>query len=259
MALPADDRGWFELVLSNQAPLWRMLAEACGGSFNEDGDVKAAIVPQSPNRSFFNSVWYEDTARMTAALPELAAAYDEANVNAWAVWVPEADREAQAALEAAGHVLDSWPRTMGLDLADLRTPDPDPQLEITEQAEEEMDMEALRSINETAYGYAPGDFPPMSPMPGTMLYLAALDGETVGTTVTWERGDDCEITLVATLPEARGRGVAKRLLGHALERARDRGRAGTTLISTKLGFPVYIALGYRDVGGLQMWERRKPD
>ena len=32
----------------------------------------------------------------------------------------------------------------------------------------------------------------------------------------------------------------------------------TTLIATKLGFPVYEKLGYRDVGGLEMWERRKP-
>ena len=27
---------------------------------------------------------------------------------------------------------------------------------------------------------------------------------------------------------------------------------------TKLGYPVYAALGYRDYGEVQMWERRRP-
>src|SRR5205823_12599055 len=89
----------------------------------------------------------------------------------------------------------------------------------------EMDMERIRQINETAYGFSAGEFPPMSPLPGTEAYLASLDGETVGTTVTWDRGFDTEVTLVATLPEARGRGVAKRLLGSALERERENGKS----------------------------------
>ena len=43
---------------------------------------------------------------------------------------------------------------------------------------------------------------------------------------------------------------------------RSSGRASaasrrSTLIATKLGYPVYEQLGYRDVGGLEMWERRK--
>ena len=118
-------------------------------------------------------------------------------------------------------------------------------------------MELIRVINETAYGFPPGDFPPMAPLPGTEAYLASLDGTTVGTTLVWDRGPDAEVTFVATLPEARGRGIAGRLLGHALERERESGRSASTLIATKLGFPVYEKLGYRDVGGLEMWERRK--
>jgi GNAT superfamily N-acetyltransferase len=96
----------------------------------------------------------------------------------------------------------------------------------------------------------------MSPWPQSFGYLAELEGEPVGTTLAWDRGDDCEITFVATLPEARGSGVARRLMAAALADARERGRAASTLIATRLGFPVYVALGYREVGGLQMWERR---
>jgi GNAT superfamily N-acetyltransferase len=252
--VPADERGWFELVLSNQPPLWALYVESIGGELFTEDDVQAAVIPASPNRSFFNSVWYEDAEHLVDTLPRLAQLYDEAGVNAWTVWIPATDGTAKAGLEAAGHVLDATPRTMGLDLSNLTVPDPDPELEFRAEA----DMELVRRINETAYGYPAGDFPPMAPMPNTAAYLGDLDGETVGTVLTWDRGEDTEIEFVATLPEARGRGIAGRLLGHALEHARERGNLASTLIATKLGRPVYERLGYRDVGGLEMWEKRKP-
>ena len=89
--LPTDDRGWFELVLSNQPPLWQLMAEACGGGVWADGDLQAALVPASPNRSFFNSVFYGDTERLLDAPAAACEAYDEAGVNAWTVWVPATD------------------------------------------------------------------------------------------------------------------------------------------------------------------------
>ncbi len=252
--VPTDDQGWFELVLSNQPPLWKLYVEAIDGSdlFTED-DVQAAIIPGSPERSFFNSVFYSDADHLLESLPRLAEIYDEAGVNAWTVWIPANDETAKAGLEAAGHLLDATPRAMGLDLGELNPPDPDPELVFRA----EMDMEKVRRINEIAYGYPAGDFPPMSPMPDTEAYLADLDGETVATVVLWDRGDDIEVTFVATLPEARGRGISGRMLAHALERARGRGKLASTLIATKLGRPVYEKLGYRDAGGLEMWEKRK--
>jgi GNAT superfamily N-acetyltransferase len=252
--VPTDEQGWFQLVLGNQPPLWVLYVEAAAGSglFTED-DIQASIMPASPNRSFFNSVFYSDPDHLVDALPRIAKSYDDAGVNAWTVWVPETDETAKAGLEAAGHVLDATPRAMGLDLDELRPPDPDPELEIRP----EMDMEQIRRINEVAYGYAPGDFPSMEPLPETHAYLSSLDGETVGTALLWDRGDDSEVTFVAVLPEARGRGVSGRILAHALEHERERGKKASTLIATKLGRPVYEKLGYRDAGGLEMWERRK--
>jgi GNAT superfamily N-acetyltransferase len=254
VSLPADDRGWFELVKGNQAPLWKLLANACAGEVWTEGDVQAAVVPASPNRSFFNSVWYEGTEHLLEVLPRLAEVYDEAGVNAWTVWIPATDERAKAGLEAAAHLLDATPRAMGLELSDLNLPEDDPGLEIRA----EMDMELVRWINEVAYGYPPGDFPPMAQMPDTEVYLADLGGQTVCTALLWDRGDDTEVTFIATLPEARGRGISERILAHALERERERDKLASTLIATKLGFPVYEKLGYREVGGLEMWERRKP-
>jgi GNAT superfamily N-acetyltransferase len=252
--VPADDRAWFELVLSNQPPLWKLLVESVGGELLIEGDVQAAIIPASPNRSFFNSVFYEDPEHLAELLPRLAEAYDDAGVNAWTVWIPATDDTAKAGLGAGGHVLDATPRAMSIELSDLRVPETDPELQIRHES----DMEAVRWINEVAYGYAPGDFPPMAPMPDTEVYLASLEGETVCTALLWDRGEDTEVTFIATLPEARGRGISGRLLAHGLEDQRQRGKLASTLIATKLGYPVYEKLGYREVGGLEMWERRKP-
>jgi hypothetical protein len=41
-----------------------------------------------------------------------------------------------------------------------------------------------------------------------------------------------------------------------LHDARERGCATTSLQATKLGHSIYARLGYRDVGAVQMWERR---
>lgn len=250
-----SDSDWFDLVLGNQPPLWKLIAEASGGHVVAEDGVHAAVVPASPQRSFFNSVFWEDRESMIERLPRLADLYDGEGINAWTVWIPAGDEVAAEALTEAGHVLDATPRAMGLALDELRAPDEDPELEIRRQ----MDMETLTRINEVAYGYPSGQFPEMTPMPGTIAYLADLGGETVGTTLAWDNGPDCEVTFVATLPEARGRGVARRVMARALLDARERGIEATTLISTKLGNPVYLALGYRDVGGLEMWERRRAD
>jgi len=43
----------------------------------------------------------------------------------------------------------------------------------------------------------------------------------------------------------------------ALLDARERGCTTTSLQATKMGQPVYDRLGYRDLGPIQMWERRQ--
>jgi GNAT superfamily N-acetyltransferase len=258
MGVPGDQAGWLELIRGGMPPFWRLLAEGSGGSVLTEEGILVAIIPSSPERSVFNSVFYEDGERLLGSLDGIAAAYDEAGVRAWTVWVPEGDRETAAGLEAAGHTNDAQPRAMGMDLTELRSPDPDPGIEIRE----EMDMPEVGRLNEIAYGWSPGEFGAVSEteVADSRAYFASIDGETVGTVVLWDHGEsDTEVVWVATVPEARGRGVSKRLMARALEDARERGRLTTTLVATKLGRPVYEALGYRDFGAIVMWERRKAD
>ena len=201
-----------------------------------------------------NSVIYADPASLVAVYDDLAEAYQAAAIEAWAVWVPKADRESAAFLETRGHVLDGSPTVMGARLDQITaapgglaaevTRDPDPPL--------------LGRLNDLAYGYESSferALGSMSPDVGHW-YLAHEGSEPVCGLMIFDHGADAEADWVATVPEARGRGLAGRLLGLALADARDRGRATTTLVATKMGLPVYERLGYRPLGTVEMWERR---
>lgn len=257
MGLPRSEAEWRDLARANMPLSWRLIAEGSGGSVWEQGDVLAAIVPSAPDRSIFNSVFYDDPEHLLASLEEIAGAYAREGVRAWTVWTPQGDPVAAEGLERAGHAFDGEPRYMGMALSDLREPEGEPDFEISERP----DYVELARINEIAYGYPPGEYEAVAraPMPGGRFYFAALQGETVTTLGVWPNGSDAVAIWVATLPEARGRGIAGRLLAHALANAREDGFETTTLQSSVLGRPVYERLGYRDVGYAALWERRQQD
>ncbi|HEY7150206.1 MAG TPA: GNAT family N-acetyltransferase, partial [Solirubrobacterales bacterium] len=225
-------------------------------SLLEHDGVIGSVVPGAPDRSVLNSVVYRDAASLRAALEELAGAYEAAGVRAWTVWVPEADREAAALLEAAGHRLDAAPTAMVLDLADLGESRGD-GLDWDSNAA----VEDVTRINDLAYGFEVGTFGgAMTRMPPGLalrLYQARVDGEPACVMATVDDDADCGIYLVATLKEHRGRGLAGGLLHLALAEARERGLETSSLQSTKFGYPVYARLGYEPICALEMWERRE--
>jgi GNAT superfamily N-acetyltransferase len=222
----------------------------------EPDGVTASVVPAIPDRSIVNSVAYRDAGTLDAALAGLARAYEGAGVRAWTVWVPEDDRDAANVLEASGHMLDATPTAMIADLASLPDPDPD-ELDWSVGAAPEV----MGRINDVAYGWPEGTFftamPRFGQLDGLRLYEARANGEPVCVLGTYDNGDDCEIYFVATLPDHRGQGLARRLLHRALVDARERGLAVSSLQATKMGYPVYERLGYDPICQLQMWERRK--
>jgi GNAT superfamily N-acetyltransferase len=217
------------------------------------GPVRAAITPVRADRSVVNGVAYSDTDALIAAIDELARVYEEAGIEAWTVWVPTEDRRAAEALAAAGHALDGIPRNMGapLDEMDLEARfeldlDPDPSwVDVAE-------------INESAYYASQGGsyFGPALARLDERPYLARVDGRPAACLAIAEIDDDAYVQLVATRPDFQRRGLAGELLRLALREARDRGMKTTTLEGTAAGTPVYMRLGYRDLGELQMWERR---
>jgi GNAT superfamily N-acetyltransferase len=224
-----------------------------GGRALELPGVWAAITPAMPDRSVVNCVVYEELMHLDAALDDLAAAYDEAGVSAWTVWVDSAREQDQALLRAAGHVLDGAPMGQEIELASVERP-ADGELDLVE-APRPADFEPVITA---AYGW-PGFGDALEEFPeGFHPYLARQDGRAASCLGIWDWDGDAHVQMVGTIPEARGRGIASRLLRLALADARDRGCTVSRLQATRMGQPVYARIGYRDVRPVQMWERRKP-
>jgi GNAT superfamily N-acetyltransferase len=122
------------------------------------------------------------------------------------------------------------------------------------------DLEAAWAINDRAYGDAAGTWAgalgELPPEAGH-LYLAHVANEPASFVLMHDHDDDCGFWFAATVPEARGRGLVTGLLRRALLYARERGRTTSTTQATAMGRGIYRRLGYRDLGPLELWERRR--
>lgn len=219
--------------------------------------VLASLNAAAPDRSIFNWVVPETPAALLSVYDDLALAYDAAGVRAWTVWVDDGDTATEQALTARGHLLDAKPRAMAAELSALQLP------EIGDlEWRETRDFGAIAAINDAAYAFPPPAFSAAiqrCEVPGWRAYLARRDGRDVASVLANEAVDgNCGISCVATLPEARGGGIASRLLAVAVRAAVARGAVTTTLQATSKGAPVYTRLGYRDLGSINMWEHRVP-
>jgi GNAT superfamily N-acetyltransferase len=253
MAYVDDAEGWRRLVAS-LAQWSRTIDGASEGmrAIDRDGMVMT-ITPAVPQRSIVNDVVYWDRDALAAGYDEIDAAYAAAGIGAWLVWVPEDDSETAALLADRGHVLDSDPEAMVLDLDGVERP-PEPA-----GFSREIDLPALARINDEAYGMHSAFARALERLEagnGLYAYGVEEDGELVAGLVTFDFEDDCSVWLVATREAARGRGLAGSLMSHAMADARERGRTTSTLQATDLGRPVYERLGFRSLGEIQMWEKR---
>jgi ribosomal protein S18 acetylase RimI-like enzyme len=249
-----SERALWERMHQSMWMAFKAVPAASSGRCLELDGVLAGITPAVPERSLPNSVLYESEDALEAALPTLADAYDEAGIDAWTVWVPEHDARARRLLESAGHKLDATPTAMVADLADVDAPGPDDP-----EPDAEPSLGDLGRINDRAYGTGDafqrilGD----GPADPRFNYIARRRGEAVASVVSQDHRGDCSIWWVATVPEARGHGLAAALMRRALADGRARGCEVSTLQATKLGRPVYERLGYRGFGTIEMWERRR--
>ena len=248
-----DDQELFDRQYASLLEFCRIMGQASPGARVVEADgVVASVVPASPDRAIPNSVAYGSAAGLERALPGIAAAYETAGVRAWTVWAPASDSASQALLERAGHFLDADPAAMAMELGSFEGPPPG-DLDL----DPEPTLETVARLNDASYTFGSDDFErTLRHAPGLYLYVARLDGRPVSCTTGHDHDGDFSVTFTATLPAARGRGLAARLLTHALHDARARGCTTTSLQATKMGQPVYERLGYRDLGPLHMWERR---
>jgi ribosomal protein S18 acetylase RimI-like enzyme len=252
-----EDGALYDRMLGSMEAFFGLVGEGAraGRTIRRDG-VLAAVCPVMPHRSVFNSVVYRSPAALAPALDELATAYDEAGVAAWTVWTPERDTAARSALEAAAHVLDASPQAMAAPLGEIEIADGAAGLDWQRSD----DVDQMCELLEEAFGWERGPATEVfQALPGIgHLYLARTNGRPAACVAALYAGGDCGIFNVGTRSDARGRGLATGLMRQALLDARDLGLETTSLQATPMGRSLYRRMGYRELGVIEMWERRKP-
>ncbi len=214
----------------------------------------ASLTPASPQRSLFNSVFYEDPTALAEELDSLAELYDAQGIAAWTVWVPDEDRKTAGLLDKRGHALDAAPRAMAMELVEPVEVSASPAGAEPGPCEPAIAAE----LNDRAYGYGSDGFrAALAGATPIQWHGACIEGEAVACIGTIVVGDDCCVTGVATLPEHQGRGIAGWLLRRALAAAREEGLRTASLQATKAGAPLYERLGFADFGYVEMWELRR--
>ena len=82
--------------------------------------------------------------------------------------------------------------------------------------------------------------------PTRIWFLGFLNGRPVSTSLLEIHNGVAGIYCVATLEEARGKGIGTALTREPMSLAKERGFSYAILQSSKLGFPVYEKLGFRE-------------
>jgi GNAT superfamily N-acetyltransferase len=225
---------------------------ALGGQLLELSGVVAAIVPGLPDLTVANAAVYRDADGLGRALPALGRAYDEAGVARSIVWASPDDATGLGHLREAGYSLYAESPAMTLDLSRLPVED-DPLDDWSDSPA----PDEIASVVEGSYGLEDGAVGAALDgwLPGATAYVARVDGRAASCLTIVREGPDAGVFLVGTVPGARGRGLARRLLLRALHEARERGATVSSLQSSRLGYPVYQRLGYVESCRLGMWER----
>jgi ribosomal protein S18 acetylase RimI-like enzyme len=234
-------------VQSNVSSFLAVCSGSPGGRVLSGTGVLAIATPAAPERPLFNAAF----GAVAERYDQLEAFFADARVDGWTAFVDPADERSASELARRGHVLDGEPRVMAADAAAVAE-GPVGELELA--AEPTAAMAA--ALNDAVYGY-PGSFArTLRSLDGLHAVVALAGGAPAACALAHEVGGDCHITCVATLPEHRGRGLAGMLVRRLVRDGIGRGCDTTSLVATRAGAGVYSRLGYRDLGHLEMWERR---
>lgn len=94
--------------------------------------------------------------------------------------------------------------------------------------------------------------------PGAEAVIAMLDGGRAACAMVYRAGDAAVVGWVATVPEARRRGLGRLLTAAASNRGLDLGAAWVTLQASPMGLPVYRSMGFETITSSRIWVGPKP-
>jgi ribosomal protein S18 acetylase RimI-like enzyme len=209
----------------------------------------ASAVPKIPS-SLINAACPRDGAALEPHLDEIAGFYDK--TPKWGAWIDPRNAKDAEALKQRGLVLDSRPLLMAAPLDAIEVPAPGTIIEPATMAE-------IGHVNDVAYSNPPGVIAAtLSELPATEVrgYGIRVEGELASVASVIDVDEDAFVTMVATLPQHRGKRLASSLLSAALIDARQRGRTTTSLQASSLGQGIYARLRYRPLGEVHLYEKR---
>jgi predicted GNAT family acetyltransferase len=211
----------------------------------------ASIVPHAPDSPALNAAVALDAAAALTALQDLELRYRRAGVRRWGVWLDGNQRAVTRALHDAGLQLATASPGMGADLDELELADG-----ATVKA---ADLRTVGRVNDQAYGKVDGRLErTLAALPAQRLYAYRVDrdGKPAAVALALHHNGDCGVSFVATVPAARRKGLATTVMRAALAHARERGCTSVSLQATQVGERLYARLGFRQLGPMELWERR---
>jgi ribosomal protein S18 acetylase RimI-like enzyme len=224
-----------------------------GWVLKRDGLV-ASIVPSAPDSPALNAAVALRPERVLDLLPELEVTYGDAAIRRWAVWIDGGAREITTQLRAQGMVIASASPGMGAVIEDLG-------LDLTTaNYRPNADLRIVGRVNDLAYGNVDSRLErTLTTLKEGSLrgYKADLNGAPGAVALALHHGEDCGVSFVATVPQARRHGLATQVMRSALADAVRHDLTTITLQATELGERLYHQLGLKRLGPMELWEHRR--
>ncbi len=216
--------------------------------------LMASIVPSAPDSPALNAAVALEPHRVLDHLPELEVTYGDAGVRRWAIWIDGGAREVTAELRGQGMVIASASPGMGAVIEelgiDLATANHRPNARLS----------TVGRINDLAYGNVDSRLErTLTTLEEGVLrgYKADLNGAPGAVALALHHGEDCGVSFVATIPQARRHGLATQVMRSALADAVRHDLTTITLQATELGERLYHQLGLKRLGPMELWEHRR--
>jgi ribosomal protein S18 acetylase RimI-like enzyme len=224
-----------------------------GWVLKRDGLV-ASIVPSAPDSPALNAAVALEPEQVLDHLPELEVTYGDAGVRRWAVWIDGGARDITAQLRAQGMVIASASPGMGAVIEDLG-------IDLaTANSTPNAGLRTVGRVNDLAYGNVDSRLErTLTTLEEGSLrgYKADLNGAPGAVALALHHGEDCGVSFVATVPQARRHGLATQVMRSALADAVRHDLTTITLQATELGERLYHQLGLKRLGPMELWEHRR--
>lgn len=257
---PTDDELRFAFA-ANLFDLFRAMSHLPGAEIQEQAQLARHSAP--PFNPMFKGVWQSRLADREAddAIDECVAWFRQRNAPFAFWWVDPRATPADLGTRLQAHGFVPWEEHAPGMAADLTTLNDDLMLRVPEGYVQERvtDERGLHDFKAAfVNGFEIPEWAGQAWVDATLAfdierapwrcYVGRLNGTPVASNMLFNGAGVASVFGVATVPEARGRGIGAAITLIAYAEARQLGYRHGVLFGTELGVPVYRRIGFRDVG-----------